>query len=47
MLNPAMDAPARGPERFVPFADRMAGEPAGAGADAVTTPMTRLEALPC
>ncbi|WP_277343287.1 hypothetical protein [Streptomyces sp. Tu 4128] len=44
MLNLAMDAP---PERFTPAADRLSGAPAAAGADAITTPKTRPEALPC
>ncbi|MFF0513727.1 hypothetical protein [Streptomyces sp. NPDC004250] len=47
MLNLAMDAPAHGPERRAPAADRLSGAPAAAGADAITTPMTRPEALPC
>ena len=48
MLNLAMEAPARGPELIARDADRVGGEPPGAGADdIITTPMTRLEALPC
>ncbi|MFD0249501.1 hypothetical protein ACFVGX_01160 [Streptomyces sp. NPDC127113] len=40
MLNLAIDAPAR-------VTDRVSGEPAAAGANAITTPKTRPEALPC
>ncbi|WP_411091185.1 hypothetical protein [Streptomyces sp. 049-1] len=47
MLNLATDAPAHGPERFAPAADRLSGAPAAASADAITTPKTRPEALPC
>ncbi|MEU6453015.1 hypothetical protein [Streptomyces sp. NPDC047065] len=47
MLNLAMDTPTHGPERCAPAADRLSGSPAAAGADAITTPMTRPEALPC
>ncbi|MFC9060190.1 hypothetical protein ACFTXB_19375 [Streptomyces sp. NPDC057074] len=47
VLNLAMGAPAHGPERFAPVADRLSGAPAAASAAAITTPTPRPEAHPC